>query len=103
MFQKNSKILSIIPIVFLISACSSGKWSNEEKNYATQECLGETNIKSNYGKLHKKYCECSIDFLSKKAKINELSSNDEYVAIGKCKHHIEGKKAENALMKDMGI
>lgn len=103
MFHKNIKILCVVSILFLISACSSGKWSRREKKEFTQECLGSYNTQSNYGKLMKKYCECGADNLSKIGKINELTENDEYTAIAVCMKHIKGKKAEEALRKDMGF
>ena len=103
MFQKTTKILSFISILFLISACSSGKWSNKEKQEFTQECLGSVNTQTNYGKLMKKYCECGTDHLSKLGKRNELTQSDEYTAIAVCMKHIKGKKAEEALRKDMGF
>ena len=51
----------------------------------------------------KKYCECGTDHLSKLGKRNELTQNDEYTAIAVCIKHIKGKKAEEALRRNMGF
>ena len=78
-------------------------WSNKEKNNFKQECLGQykNNQKSNIGKLMKKFCDYSADYLSKQGKINQLTENDELAALNLCQYHIRGCKAVDAMEKEI--
>tara|TARA_Y100000589_G_C27168157_1_gene635559 strand:+ start:1231 stop:1443 length:213 start_codon:yes stop_codon:yes gene_type:complete len=61
--------------------------------------LGNQNLK-NYAKYVKKYCDCGIDYLSKK-KPNEITENDEIAALGFCQGYLNGEKAIDAMEKDL--
>ena len=110
-YKKNNKNKNIVRAgaVVLVLIVGNGflgggsKWSNKEKNKFTDLCINGLGGGPNYSKLVKKYCECSTDFLSNRIKFKDLTGDDELVAVGVCKHNIEGKKAERALLKDMGL
>ncbi len=61
--------------------------------------MGNQNLK-NYAKYVKKYCDCGIDYLSKK-KPNEITENDEIAALGFCQGYLNGEKAIDAMEKDL--
>ena len=108
-YKKNKNIVRAGAVVLVLIVGNGflgggSKWSNKEKNKFTNICINElTNDGPNYSKLVKKYYECSTDFLSKRTNFKNLTGDDELVAVGVCKHNMLGKKAERALLKDMGF
>ncbi len=93
--NRNKNIVHIGGGAFVIIILGNGMFGSFQRNAAMKSCMPDIPRRSNVYPFYKKYCSCSFDNISKGV--------DEYVVMVKCQRFIQGKRFENALMRDAGF